>query len=215
MQDKKIMISSIYARLVLLFGTREILLIGGTSMILAFDDDRKLNDIDAIIDLNMLDKFTIKDEGRIKEFNFGSMFKDNKLIMLTDIESGIEIEVRAITCGALNKTLDLPPYTDMEPTAMGLLISDILRNANEVNINHVVIKIPDPVYQILMKYNLWRFRGKGEMKDQKDANDIRKLVNFYYGSVQKLLEEEDGEITYLSSRTTGFMERIKQICEAK
>jgi hypothetical protein len=31
-----------------------------------------------------------------------------------------------------------------------------------------------------MKYNLWRFRGDGKISGQKDAEDIKKLLAFYY-----------------------------------
>ncbi len=69
---------------------------------------------------------------------------------------------------------------------LGLDMYRVLNDSTIVEINGIKICVPSSLDQIIMKYTLWRSRGEGKTEGQKDADDIKKLVAFYYKNVENL-----------------------------
>ena len=172
-ETKKEKIKKVYEKLAKVLQTEEIVLVGGSAMLLTADHERKLNDLDVAVPPKALVNVPAT---LAHEMGFEMLMDGSKLMTLTDAETGLEAEVSAKNCGNLNAKLGLPKYTDEKPTILGLDLWKVISDSVIVD----GIRTPSPFHQVLMKYNLWRFRGNGEVLGQKDAEDIRKLLAFYY-----------------------------------
>ena len=182
----------------MLFGTDEIILIGGAAIKLSSDPSRKIHDIDATL---YPKKLYGLDNQQIEELGFKPLKEGDKLISLIDKKTGIEIEVSAKLCQMLNRALGIKSFNEENPTVLGLDLSEVIHDSKIVKVGDIKIRVPSGLDQILMKYNLWLFRGEGKTENQKDAEDIKKLVAFYYKDIKNLLTEEK--------------EQIQQKCKAK
>ena len=153
---KKVIIKDIYLRLTQLFSTEDIVIVGGVSLLLTCDKNRKLGDID----VTMNPKLLLNVSGRIAQFNgFIPEYDKDELMALVDKQTDIEIETKAKNCNTMNKVLGLPAPTKSKPTILGLPLKEVIENAMILDVNGVKIRIPSRVHQIIMKYNLWLFRA--------------------------------------------------------
>ncbi len=106
----------------------------------------------------------------------------------------MEVEVSAKAFSNLNRSLGLSPYTEESPTILGLPLDYVIENGIFVDVDGTKIRIPKPLHQIIMKYNLWLFRSEGKIEGQKDAEDIVKLIRFYYKNADEFLSKEKDNI---------------------
>lgn len=211
-QDGASRIAGIYFRLGKALGTDRMVVVGGSAMKLTCDPDRPSNDIDLALPPRLLAGIS---QARLVAYGFTGYYEDSRLLVALDKESGIEVEVSSKNCGNLNQKIGLPRYSEESPTVLGISIDAVIDGGRLINVNGIGVRVPQPLHQLIMKYNLWLFRGDGKLKDQKDANDIRKIVRFYYGDTGKLASHAD-EIGR-SCRARGidvFMIDIKAINNA-
>lgn len=205
-------IADIYSRLKETFKSDDLILIGGTVLLLTCDPNRKFGDLDVLVPLDKVENLSERDAAA-NGFDVG--MEDGETSTLTDKKTKFEIEVTGKTCKNLNKIIGVPLPTRDNPTAMGLPVKDITNNAIAINVNGTLIKIPNRAQQILMKFNLWRFRGKQQI-EQKDADDIRRLIKFYYGSAERFIHDEQETIikykVYMGER---FEKQIQHISGEK
>ncbi|MDE1833532.1 MAG: hypothetical protein KGH58_03890 [Candidatus Micrarchaeota archaeon] len=203
-------IAGIYGRLVRVFGTQEILLVGGSAMILTSEPGRQLKDIDLAVEPARL--YGIPRELAEQE-GFRPGFDGSRLIELEDMATGIEVEASSKSCGNLNSKLGIPPYTEQRPTIIGLPLIDVISRAERIELNGARMCIPSREDQVLMKYNLWKFRGEGRTRMQKDADDISKIVRFYYRGVDAFLEMRGSIEPRVIGTWAAFEANMRAICQ--
>lgn len=129
-------------------------------------------------------------ENRIKTLGFEPIWAEDKLVALTDVDTGIEVEVGNVHCGNFNKVLGLDPYLKGNHTVLGVRFEDLLGQSIITKVGNAQVRVPTPLHQVLMKYYLWAFRGKGELKEQKDARDLRLIIRTFFGTPDALLKTE-------------------------
>lgn len=205
------LIRDIYSRVIKVFKTNKIIVIGGAAAKLTCDFTRPVKDIDIVIPPVYL--YNVSESRIIKNY-FNGIFEGNKLEILIDNNTRVEIECTSKHCGNLNKTIGLPAYTENNPTVLGINLNNVLKKSYFININGTKIRVSAPVHQIIMKYNLWLFRGKEQYTNQKDANDIKKLIKTFYPNINIFLEKEAAEIklSNMAKPFNIFSEDIKKIC---
>jgi len=176
-------IVDVYGRLQLVLGTDRIVVVGGCAMKLTCDPERPLHDIDLAVSPKFL--YGVQ-EDLLADNGFSAEYEDGKLLVVMDKATNIEVEVSSKTCGNLNNKLGIPPYTESNPTVLGVNLNSVIDEGIFIDVYGKKIRVPNHVQQLVMKYNLWLFRGNGQIYGQKDAEDIRKIINAYY--------LEDGEL---------------------
>ncbi len=206
------LIANIYKRLEVLFGTDEIMLLGGAAIKISSNPSRHINDIDVAL---FPKKLYGIDSRLIEELGFQSVKRGYKLTSLIDKKSGIKIEVSAKSYQKLNKSLGIKNFNGKNPTILGLGLREVIQDSKVIKVGDVIIHIPSGLDQILMKYNLWLLRGEGKTKNQKDAEDIRKLVAFYYKDVENLLVVEKARMQQKCKvkSISDFQKDMEVICK--
>lgn len=203
-------LENIYPKLVEIFGADNMILVGGAAMKLSCDPERQLRDIDVAV-------FPSKLRGVGKEklngLELDGVYDNDKLITVTDRETGTEIEVSSQSCGNMNNVLGLPPYTEENPTILGLNLRDVINKGQWSEFKGEKMRIPNSLHSLIMKYNLWLFRGKGAVGEQKDAQDINKLVSYYFKSLDELIISQSVEIQRCcrASSYEKFVDDMKRI----
>ncbi len=166
----------------------EVVIFSGSSIHL-ISQKRKVNDVDVVVRESKL--FITEDlKKRLENEGFEiAYFKDNKIYSVIDKRSGIKIEAAnsSLTVGGnvitdhrqLCRLLGCPESTD---TLMGFPSDLIISNAISILVKTddgevMLIKVPDPIHQLGIKYNLLRLRG-----GVKDIEDMHEIVKYYYGN---------------------------------
>ncbi len=90
MEDKYKLLSDIYGRLVKLFGTDRIVIIGGAAVALSCDPLQQIHDIDVALDPKLL----YEKDKRIEENGFRIVRDYTKIAFLVDKISSMEIDLR-------------------------------------------------------------------------------------------------------------------------
>jgi hypothetical protein len=203
-------LENIYPKLVDVFGAENIILVGGAAMKLSCDPERQLLDTDVAV---FPSKLRGVERKKLDNLGLNGVYDSDKLITVIDKETETEREVSSQDCGNMNNVLGLPPYTEENPTILGLNLRDVINEGQWCNFKGEKMKIPNPVHNLIMKYNLWLFRGRGEVEEQKDAKDINKIVKYYFKDLNTLIHTNSVAIrrNCRASSYEKFIEDMKRI----
>lgn len=177
--DVRPTIADIYSRITKLSGNEPILLLGGASIAVLFQKDRKINDIDAY--WHNKTKFAEISKEEFEKNGFDPHYTNGKLDSLIDKASLIEVdfttkpEYENVTRDKIMKMCDGNVKLG-EVTLIGVDVSEIMENSMLVKIGNSTIRVPSILDTLLMKYNLWIYRGEGKTEGQKDAADIKTVI---------------------------------------
>ena len=178
-------IASMYGRTARVLKTDGMVMVGGSALKLSCDPDRPINDLDIAVMPSALDNVSRK---AVEENGFTGEFDGKRLVLLTDKKTGVEVEVSSKNCGALNKTIGLPLYDRKNPTILGLNLASVIDEGDDAMVYGTRIRIPNPMSQLMMKYNLWLYRGEGKVVGQKDAQDIINIVKAFFNDAETVLK---------------------------
>lgn len=186
-------IAEVYQRLDRAMGGGVIMFSGAAIHLIS--SDRKVSDIDVFVQERKL-FFNEMLQKRLENEGFTiSVLKGNKIYAVVDNKSGIKVETANSSLKVNNKILTdhrdicrILGCKEDTDTLVGFSAKTILEGSISVPIKKddgevVELRLPDPVHQIGLKYNLLRLRG-----GTKDIEDMRKIRDHYFGSFDSFVQ---------------------------
>ena len=157
--------------------------------------DRKVSDIDVFVQERKLFINEMLQKRLEKEGFTISVLKGNKIYAVVDNKSGIKVETANSSLKVDNKILTdhrdicrILGCKEDTDTLVGFSADTIMRGSIYLPITNssgevVNLRLPDPVHQIGLKYNLLRLRG-----GTKDIEDMRKIMGYYFGNFDSFVQ---------------------------
>lgn len=198
-------IAEVYERLDRAMGG-EVIVFSGAAIHL-ISADRKVSDIDVFVQESKLFLNDMLQRRLEKEGFTISVLKDNKIYAVVDNKSGIKVETANSSLKVDNKILTdhrdicrILGCKEDTDTLVGFSSKTIMESSIFMPIvkedgRVVNMRLPDPVHQIGLKYNLLRLRG-----GTKDIEDMRKIRDHYFGDFDSFIR-------------SGGVERLRSVGE--
>ena len=186
-------IADVYQRLDRAMGGGVIVFSGAAIHLISAD--RKVSDIDVFVQERKLFLNEMLQKRLEKEGFTISVLNGNKIYAVVDNKSGIKVETANSSLKVDNKILTdhrdicrILGCKEDTDTLVGFSASTIMGSSIYMPITNnsgevVNLRLPDPVHQIGLKYNLLRLRG-----GTKDIEDMRKIMSYYFGSFDSFVQ---------------------------
>ncbi len=191
----------IYLRAKSIFPT--ITIISGASVAL-IHPQRQMNDVDTVVRDTEL---VLTPEMSAKIYAAGFVpheVHDGVLHAIVDKTTGVRIDTNntaTVHDGveriiSNEQTCVLLGCTPLKESALGLSKKRIVTESMTLPISHndttVDVRVPRPLHQVAIKYNLWRLRH-----EPKDVRDLQTIVRHYYESPERFFAQEEQSIAAL------------------